>query len=440
MSSTWPKLLHDSVHRLIAFEDTECDRLLLKLINTREFQRLRRIKQLGFSETVFPGANHSRFAHCIGVLQMAKLFLERLNRTGGGTIDEPVRIIVLCAALLHDLGHGPFSHAFEKVTKQSHEARTRQIVEDDETEVHKALAAHDLKLPAAIADFWRGDTKSTVPGFLTHVVSSQLDADRFDYLLRDGYAAGVDYGDFDHLWLITHLHADKEHSRLYLSSKALLAAEAYIFARYHMYRTVYFHKTTRAAEVMLKLLFQRYSALLAGKSAEDAVRVLPDAPKEVARAFSSRTDLRDYLELDDHSISQFCKACERSSDQVLGRFGAGLLHRNYLKAIDATDCQPDAVMRFSIQAAEFLKGKGYDAEFSLASDSAGDTAYKMYNPDSEAPNTQIYIENRDGKQTEISSLSEPVDRLRKKYALTRFYFPQAVRNDIEKIAKHTLRN
>src|SRR5258707_12696258 len=151
MSASRPKLLHDSIHHLITFEESDCDKLLLELINTREFQRLRRIKQLGFSETVFPGANHSRFAHCIGVLKMARLFLERLNRISGGTIDEPVRKIVLCAALLHDLGHGPFSHAFEKVTKESHEARTRQIVEDRETEVHKALAAHYPKLPAAIA-------------------------------------------------------------------------------------------------------------------------------------------------------------------------------------------------------------------------------------------------------------------------------------------------
>ncbi len=371
---------------------------------------------------------------------MAKLFLERLRRADRNVVDEGVKTVVLCTALLHDLGHGPFSHAFEKVTRESHEARTRQIVESEETEVHKVLVTHDAKLPTAIADFLRGDRSSNVPGFLNHVVSSQLDADRFDYLLRDSYAAGVDYGEFDYLWLITHLHVDVEHSRLYLSSKALLAAESYIFARYHMYRTVYFHKTTRAAEVMLKLLFRRYSALVADKSFEDAVKVVPTSPQEVVKAFCSRPSLNDYLGLDDHSISQFCKACESSQDKVLSRLGAGLLHRNYLKAVDATDCRPDTVMQFSIEAAEALRSKGYDVEFSLAPDSAGDTAYKMYNPDSEAPDTQIYIENRDGRQTEICSLSEPVDRLRRRYALTRFYFPQGVRNDIEEIANRTLRN
>lgn len=439
MSAKWPKLLHDSVHRLITFEESDCDKLLLELINTREFQRLRRIKQLGFSETVFPGANHSRFAHCIGVLQMARLFLDRLKLMCASVIDEDTRKLVLCAALLHDLGHGPFSHAFEKVTKEDHEARTREIVENSDTEVHKALASHDPKLPEAIADFWRGDTASKVPAFLTHVISSQLDADRFDYLLRDSYAAGVNYGDFDHLWLITHMHVDEKRSRLYLSSKALLATEAYIFARYHMYRTVYFHKTTRAAEVMLRLLFQRYSILLAGKAFTEAVSVVPDAPGEVVKAFSSKPQLFDYLGLDDHSISQFCKACESSKDNALRWLGAGLLHRQYLKAIDATDCRQDAVSKFSIEAVRLLESKDYDPSF-LSDDSPADTPYKMYDPDSEAQNTQIYIENRDGKQVEISSLSEPVHQLRRRYALFRFYFPKDVRDDIEKIADRTLRN
>ena len=438
MSASRPKLLHDSIHHLITFEESDCDKLLLDLINTREFQRLRRIKQLGFSETVFPGANHSRFAHCIGVLQMARMFLNRLRVVS--EVDDHAFKVVSCAALLHDLGHGPFSHAFEKVTKDNHEKRTREIVENEETEVHKTLAAHDSKLPETIASFWRGASALSVPGFLAQVVSSQLDADRFDYLLRDSYAAGVDYGEFDHLWLIAHMHVDEKHSRLYLDSKALLAAEAYVFARYHMYRTVYFHKTTRAAEAMLRLLFQRYSTLVSGKSFANASSVVPNAPKEVVMAFSSKLELHDYLKLDDSSISQFCKACEESKDQPLQRLGTGLLNRRYLKAIDATDCRPEAVLQFGQQVADVMKRRGYDADFSSNQDTPADTPYKMYDPDAEAPNTQIYVENNDGKQTEISKLSQPVAQLRNRYALSRFYFPPDVRDDIEKIAKNTLRN
>jgi HD superfamily phosphohydrolase len=438
MSAKWPKLLHDSVHQLITFDESDCDKLLLNLINTSEFQRLRRIKQLGFSETVFPGANHSRFAHCIGVLQMARLFLNRLKVVSKG-IDDDVSKIVLCAALLHDLGHGPFSHAFEKVTKDKHEDRTREIVETEDTDVHKRLAEHDPALPALIASFWKGTAVLSVPGFLAQVVSSQLDADRFDYLLRDSYAAGVNYGDFDHLWLIAHLHADEKRSRLFLGAKALLAAEAYVFARYHMYRTVYFHKTTRAAEVMLRLLFERYHKLVSGKSLPEANLVVPDAPKEVVTAFSSKLTLQGYLNLDDHSISQFCKACERSGDNTLRWLGAGLLHRHLLKAIDATDRSPEATMQFALEASELLKKGGYDADFMFYTDSPKDTPYKLYNPDEEAQDTQIYVEDGDGKQTEISKLSTPVAQLRK-YAFSRFYFPEDLRADIEKIADKTLRS
>jgi hypothetical protein len=370
---------------------------------------------------------------------MARVFLNRL-RVLSKAVDDHAFKVVTCAALLHDLGHGPFSHAFEKVTKDYHEKRTREIVENEETEVHKVLAESDPKLPEAIASFWKGASALSVPGFLAQVVSSQLDADRFDYLLRDSYAAGVDYGEFDHLWLIAHLHVDEEHSRLYLGSKALLAAEAYVFARYHMYRTVYFHKTTRAAEVMLRLLFQRYSSLVSGKSIAEANAVVPDAPKEVVTAFSSKLTLHDYLKLDDHSISQFCKACEASGDLSLQRLGTGLLHRRYLKAIDMTDCRPEAVAQFSLQAVDLLKRKGCDADFQSYTDIPRDTPYKMYDPDTEAPNTQIYIESSDGKPTEISKLSDPVLQLRRRYALSRFYSPVEVREDIDKIAQNTLRN
>src|SRR5579864_4141383 len=126
MTSKWPKVVCDPVHSLITFEDADCDKLLLSLINTKEFQRLRRIKQLGMSEFVFPGANHSRFAHSIGVMHLARQFLNRLGQLGE-KIGEEEQTIVLSAALLHDLGHGPFSHAFEKITNEDHEERTLEI-------------------------------------------------------------------------------------------------------------------------------------------------------------------------------------------------------------------------------------------------------------------------------------------------------------------------
>src|SRR5262249_273484 len=116
MAGTWPKVIRDPVHELIPFEDTPCDRLLWDLINTIEFQRLRRIKQLGVWELVFPGADHSRFSHSIGVMHIARSFVARIRRVWPGLVDEERETLVLAAALVHDVGHGPFSHSFESIT------------------------------------------------------------------------------------------------------------------------------------------------------------------------------------------------------------------------------------------------------------------------------------------------------------------------------------
>jgi len=144
MGHRWPRVIRDPVHDIVPFEDTPCDRLLLVLINTREFQRLRRIRQLGMSEMVFPGANHSRFAHSIGVMHVARRILERVETVRGQKkkLEEEQKTAVLAAALLHDIGHGPFSHAFEKVAGQKHEARTLEIILDRKTEVGKSLRKH----------------------------------------------------------------------------------------------------------------------------------------------------------------------------------------------------------------------------------------------------------------------------------------------------------
>ena len=214
MSGSWPKIVRDPVHDIIPFQETPCDKLLLRLIETAEFQRLRRIKQLGMSELVFPGANHNRFAHSLGVMNMARRFLQTLERESG-TLPEEQRIAVLTASLLHDVGHGPFSHTFEKVTGESHEARTVEIIQDPDTEVHKCLSEFDPKLPQTLAAFFDEDLEGSerdalIPPHLTQVVSSQLDADRFDYLLRDSYATGTQYGRFDANWLLQHLHLDDD--------------------------------------------------------------------------------------------------------------------------------------------------------------------------------------------------------------------------------------
>ena len=442
MKESWPKVFRDPVHNLIALEDNVYDRLLLDLINTREVQRLRRIKQLGFSELVFPGANHSRFAHSLGVLHTAKKFLTQFERITGKNFEPEQRALVLSAALLHDIGHGPFSHAFERVTERKHEAWTKQIIEDPTTEVHQTLHSFNPQMPAYLASFFEEEASEEqlpfdVPAYLIQVVSSQLDADRCDYLLRDSYATGTNYGTYDLEWLISHLVPDQK--RFYLTRKALAAAEAYVFARFHMYRTVYFHKTTRAAEIMLKLIFKRFKELL-GESltVERGSSVAPLAPHDILTAFTGQMSLSHYINLDDHSITEFLKACTSSQDLVLAQLGGDLLHRRLYKAVDATEVSNALVGEFTATVQSKVLGNR-DSDYLFAVDTPADTPYKPYDADAEKPATQIYVEAPTGKPTEITLLSHTVEQLRKQFEMVRYYFPASIRVEIDKIAQEKLR-
>jgi HD superfamily phosphohydrolase len=441
MSGSWPKVLCDPVHKLIAFADNPCDRLLLDLINTPEMQRLRRIKQMGLTETVFPGATHSRFAHSLGVLHVARLFLEQFERACGRPLPEEQRTFILCAALLHDVGHGPFSHVFELVTGQWHESFTRAIIHNDQTEVHRRLRAFDRSMPQRLARFFDEDDgeeqRAGVPPYLTQVVSGQLDADRCDYLLRDSHATGTNYGLFDLPWLLAQLRPDPSGRRFYLTRKGLSAAETYLFARYHMYRTVYFHKTSRSAEVMLKLLFRRFKELIGN---EDAVR---DVNPGVIQAFTGQMSLTRYLEFDDHTITELFKACLRCNDPVLVRLADGLLNRRLYKALDVT-AQATAqdwsrILGFDARVRERMTQCGMDPRYCFAEDSASDTPYEPYQPDAEKPARQIYVENGAGQVVEISTLSDALVQLRKTYTVLRYYVPAEFRDELGRIAADTLR-
>ncbi|MEP0841842.1 MAG: HD domain-containing protein [Phycisphaerae bacterium] len=446
MSKLWPKVIRDPVHNIIPFEDTVCDRLLLDLVNTKEFQRLRRIKQLGMADLVFPGANHSRFAHCIGVMHVARRIMDRVERQNGAKISDDQRTVVLVAALLHDVGHGPFSHAFEKVTGQRHENRTVEIIQSEDTEIGKTLRGFDGQLPDRLAVFFDEDIDAAkqqtaeVPEFLTQIVTSQLDADRFDYLLRDSYATGTDYGRFDLDWLLLQLGFDGGRGRFVVGRKGMDAVESYVFARYHMYRSVYFHKTVRAAEVMVRLVLQRFKNLLDNATGvAERCQLVPDAPPRAVEAFASELSLAQYLELDDVSLLGLFAACANATDPHLNELGRGLVERKLYKAIDVTESSRTDIVNFARRAEEVVKQADLPPEYAFADDTAADTPYKPYDPDESRPASQIYVETGNGKNAEISTRSDAFIQLRKPYELVRYYFPQSIRDQIEKVADETLR-
>jgi HD superfamily phosphohydrolase len=187
------RIYRDSVHNIIRLETDKPDgALLARLVDTVEFQRLRRVRQLGLAHFAYQGAEHSRFTHSLGVMHIATRILNKLRRSYDITDEQYLAIRV--AALLHDIGHGAFSHVLETILDFHHEAFTVEAVLSSETEVGQILSKHSPGLARDVADIILGKFK---PMALAQLVSSQLDVDRMDYLLRDSLMTGAKYGIYD---------------------------------------------------------------------------------------------------------------------------------------------------------------------------------------------------------------------------------------------------
>ena len=216
-----------------------------KLIGNPAFQRLRRIRQLSSTHLVYPGAQHTRFEHSLGVMHIADMAGCALVEKGAINSDK-IGILRL-AGLLHDIGHGPFSHMFETLgfaDSSSHEEMGRKIIET--TEIAESISSTGYDPREVVSTAFGGGNASR---HMTEILSGYLSADMMDYLLRDGYFTGVEHGKLDHRRITDSL--DISRNRLAIEKSALHSFESMMHSRYQMFKAVYFHKTVRAAEVML---------------------------------------------------------------------------------------------------------------------------------------------------------------------------------------------
>ena len=227
--------IRDSIHGDLHLTDFE-----LKLVDTVEMQRLRRIKQLGFTSLVYPGANHTRFEHSIGTLSLADKLSTRLE------LEEDVVELLRVCALLHDIGHAPFSHVSERALSHKHETITKEIIKNSPiTDI--ITERFNANYITKIID---GQTK------YGKIISGDLDVDRMDYLARDSYYTGVAYGVIDTERLLYSLKYD-DNDDLIITQKGVQAAESTLLARYFMYPTVYQHHTTRIVNSMFRVCLKR---------------------------------------------------------------------------------------------------------------------------------------------------------------------------------------
>jgi HD superfamily phosphohydrolase len=418
------RIYRDPVHNIIRVRtDNEEGELMVRLIDTPEFQRLRRIKQLGLGLYTYQGAEHSRFTHSLGAFHLMTRVLDRLGERY--SINSSDRTAARAAALLHDVGHGSFSHVMEKVLHFHHEQWTIEVLLSDRTEIGKLLRAHDPELPQRVAAIIEGKFR---PSALNQLVSSQLDVDRMDYLLRDSLMTGAKYGIYDLEWIINALAIDEENDRIYVEARGIYAVEEYLQARYYMFRQVYFHRTLRSAEAVLRSIVRRALHLI-------------DEGKEVWRASDTAFEkilqrqalsVTDHLEVDESDFVFHVKQWQRSSDAILSDLSKRFIDRRLFKALDL-DMPNEMKIEFLSTAREVVTKAGFDPDYYFIEDRASDLPYYNYYAAEKAePKTHIYVESGYAipKVREISELSNVVRGLQHQYELHRVCFPAEIKQDV----------
>ena len=420
------KIYRDSVHNIIRLKTgDDAGNLLVRLIDTAEFQRLRRIRQLGLAHYAYQSAEHSRFTHSLGALHLATRILAKLDTEY--EISAEAKIAVRVAALLHDIGHGAFSHVLETILDFHHENFTIEAVLSDETEVGRILKKFSDELPENVADIIRGTFRPTA---LAQLVSSQLDVDRMDYLLRDSLMTGAKYGIYDLEWIIKSLRIDEANDRLYVSARGVYAVEDYLQARYYMFRQVYFHRTLRSAENVLRSLFRRALYLFQNDKQVWFARGTPF--EKILK--NEKLSLREHLELDDSDVTFHIKQWEKSEDVILSDLAKRFLHRNLFKAFDL-DMPEDERQEFLDKARRTVETAGFDTDYYFIEDKAGDVPYYFYTKERSEPKNLIYVEEgfSHPQIREISEVSAAVRGLQKGYQMHRVCFPAELKNEIAKI-------
>lgn len=418
------KVFKDPVHRYIHVRD----QVIWDLVKTREFQRLRRIKQLGTTYLVFHGAEHSRFNHSLGVYEIVRRIVDDVFK-GRKEWDDSERLLVLCSALLHDLGHGPFSHAFENVFETDHEYFTRQILLGD-TEVNAVLRRVADDFPEKVAQV----IEKTYPNELVvSLISSQIDADRMDYLQRDAYYTGVSYGHFD-MERIMRVMRPRANG-VVIKESGMHAVEHYIMSRYQMYLQIYFHPVSRSAEVVLNHILKRVKVLCKNDYS------FKYEPTPFISFFRGNVTLEDYIALDESIMLAYFQFWMGEDDEILRDLCRRFVNR---KLFQYTNLNPYKQPEVYAQLQRLFLQAGIDPEYYLVHDSTSDLPYDFYRPGIEGTKKPIYLLMQDGMQRELSEESQIVEAIAGRIKVDhKVYYPEelftderipvALRNEIKQL-------
>ena len=449
--------IRDPLHDLIEFSTSksELERVLWDVVQTRPFQRLRRVKQLGFSEMIYPGASHTRFAHSLGVFHTARHLMGVVKRDKA-TNEESKEVRALAAALVHDLGHGPFSHAFEDVGKRlslkfaDHEEMSNVLIR--EGEVASELNKMGSGFASDVADIIRKDGVKSVQHA---VVSSQFDADRLDYIRRDRMMSGTQHAAIDFNWLINNLRVasvpvgvdDKQTGSIetfVLDSKASFAAEAYVLGLFQLYPTIYFHKATRGIEKLYTEIIVRIVELVregdwkkVGLPIGHPLIIFAKSPDKIEAA----------LNLDDTVFWGSLSILANSKDSLIAEFSKRIRDRKIFSWVDiraqvAHKLDPetlntDEMIEKIDRCCAEIAAKIYDLNSTVVNkvnhvlvDKAERSPYKSVS-ESKGPLDRINIFTAGGNLVDLKERSPVVASL-KKFKLFRAYYSRE-NGDAEKL-------
>ena len=399
----------DPIHDFVRVNSNE-----LKIIDTPIFQRLRRIRQLSGAHLIYPGAQHTRFEHSLGVMHIASMAGHALNEKGIVSSDNIQNLRF--AGLLHDIGHGPFSHIFEELLqkrKMSHEDMGRDIIL--KTQIGDLISANGFN-KKFITELAFGDSKFQ---FMNEIISGALSADIMDYLLRDGYFTGAEHAKIDHNRLTYSLDVYK--NKLALEKSALVNFETMMISRYQMFKAVYFHKTVRAGEVML--LESMYLA-------EEELGL-------------SSTSLNEYLKLTDEVIlSKLLNLPERNSKlRIAKKIATDYLNRNLFKSVFEVSVTGNAITKKRMQSIREEVSKKSKVDINEIFVDSSNTPSIPLSP-SKKESKSIIILERDG--VKVTAKEIPISDIRLVSVMSGFmkilrvYTPANNRKKVEIAAKSIL--
>lgn len=405
MNNHIEKVFRDPVHGYISVNHP----IILKLINTKEFQRLRRIKQLGVTSEVFHGAEHSRFEHSLGTYEIARKICNyfsnnfRTQSKDDGLWDDNECLVTLCAALLHDVGHGAYSHTFEHLFNTNHEKITCQIITNPTTEINQVLKQVSLDFPQKVASV----INHTYPNKqVIQIISSQIDADRMDYLLRDAYFTGVNYGRFDLNRILESMRPFN--NQIVFDISGMHAVEDYVLSRFQMYQQIYFHPTTSSMEIILSKLLQRIKDNFKNNKLINNSLIKPLEP-----FLNENWNIEDYLKLDDQLLISCFNLMTNNDDPIIADLADRFINRKPFKSVIYNDKSINNLNKLKRQ----IQKIGYDVNFYTDTNDTFDYPYSQDN--------EITFINKDYSTVKLSKLSKLITAIiNQKVGEKRFFFPK----------------